>query len=394
MVGILNRVAHLVTTTGTGTVTLSTVINSKLLSAAEAGAVNGQQYYWVLEDGGDAELFIGTYSTSGPTVSRDTVLVSKIGGTAGTTKLTLSGNAALRSVAPAEAFGLPSALSDSLEFAPGVTVASATTADIGAANSNVVTISGTTTITGLGTIAAGAARWVRFSGALTLTHNGTSLILPTGANIVTAAGDTALFISEGSGNWRCWSYQRADGTPLAIPAAKDPTGKQSIWIPAGAMTARTTNGAAAGTAETTTNKVMIKTLDFDASTQEFAQFSIRMPKSWNESTVTFAPVWSHAATSTNFGVVWQLAGLALSNDDAMDAAFGTEQTSADTGGTTNDLYEGPESSAITIAGSPAEGDTVIFQVARAPANGSDTMAIDARLHGIVLYITTTAGNDA
>lgn len=172
------------------------------------------------------------------------------------------------------------------------------------------------------------------------------------------------------------------------------TGKQAIPIPAGAMKSRTTNGAAAGTVEMTTNKNMVVTLDFDTSTQEFAQFSIPMPKSWNESTITFVPHWSHASTTTNFGVVWSLAGVAVSNDDAMDVAFGTAQTSTDTGGTTNDYYAGPESSAITIAGSPAENDLVMFQVARVPSDGSDTMAIDARLHGITLYITTNAGNDA
>lgn len=171
-------------------------------------------------------------------------------------------------------------------------------------------------------------------------------------------------------------------------------GKQSIWIPAGAMTARTTNGAASGTVELTTNKQMFKTLDFDTSTQEFAQFWLAMPKQWNEGTVTFRPVHSHAATTTNFGVVYQLQGVAISDDDAADASFGTAQTSTDTGGTTNDIYVGPESSAITIAGSPAAEDVVCFQVARAPANGSDTLAIDSRLHGIILYITTDAGNDA
>ena len=165
-------------------------------------------------------------------------------------------------------------------------------------------------------------------------------------------------------------------------------GKQAIWIPASAMVSRTTNGAAAGSAEMTTNKNMVVTLDFDTSTQEFAQFAIAMPSSWNEGTVTFVPYWSHASTSTNFGVVWQLAGVAVSNDDALDVAYGTAQTSTDTGGTTNDIYVGPESSAITIAGTPATSDLVMFQVARVPANGSDTMAIDARLHGIVLFITT------
>lgn len=94
------------------------------------------------------------------------------------------------------------------------TIASATTTDIAAATSNIVIVSGTTTITALGTVAAGAQREVTFSGALTLTHNATSLILPGSANITTAAGDTATFVSLGAGNWRCISYQKANGTAV------------------------------------------------------------------------------------------------------------------------------------------------------------------------------------
>ena len=182
-------------------------------------------------------------------------------------------------------------------------------------------------------------------------------------------------------------------TMLATLTARG-QGKETIWIPASAMIARTTNGAASGTAEMTTNKNMVKTLDFDASTQEFAQFEIAMPKSWNNGTVTFQPVWSHASTTTNFGVVWALQAVATSDDDALDVAFGTEQASTDTGGTTNDRYIGPESSAITIAGTPATGDVVQFQIKRNPLDGSDTLAVDARLHGIKLYITTNAATDA
>jgi hypothetical protein len=91
----------------------------------------------------------------------------------------------------------------------GTTIPSvAGTTDIGAATGNYVVVSGTNTITGLGAIQAGTRRTVEFSGVLLLTHNGTSLILPGGANITTAAGDCAEFISEGSGNWRCVNYQR------------------------------------------------------------------------------------------------------------------------------------------------------------------------------------------
>lgn len=99
--------------------------------------------------------------------------------------------------------------------AKGSDIASATTTDIGAATGNFVDVTGTTTITGLGTVQAGTRRVVRFADALLLTHNATSLILPTGANITTAAGDTATFLSLGSGNWVCTQYQRKDGTALA-----------------------------------------------------------------------------------------------------------------------------------------------------------------------------------
>lgn len=169
---------------------------------------------------------------------------------------------------------------------------------------------------------------------------------------------------------------------------------QTIWVPAGAMTARTTSGAASGTVETTTNKVMLSTLDFDATTIEYSQFSVQMPKSWDLGTVTAKFVWSHAATTTNFNVVWGCQGLALSDDDAQDTAFGTAQTVTDTGGTTNDLYRTAATSAITIGNTPALGDNVKFQVYRNASDGSDTMAIDARLQGVEINYTTTIYTDA
>ena len=106
-------------------------------------------------------------------------------------------------------------LTSALNEAPAVTLASAATVNIGAAAANTIIITGTTTITAFDTIAASATRRVIFGGILTLTHNATSLILPTGASITTAAGDVAEFISLGSGEWRCVHYLRANGQPLA-----------------------------------------------------------------------------------------------------------------------------------------------------------------------------------
>ena len=169
-------------------------------------------------------------------------------------------------------------------------------------------------------------------------------------------------------------------------------GVETVWIPAGAMTARTTNGAASGTTELATNDVMLTTLDFDTTTEEGAGFMIAMPKSWNEGTVTFAPHWT--AASGSGGVVWGLAAYAFSDDDAMDTAVSGQQTSTDTLLTANDNHKGPTSSAITIGGTPAAEDLVYFEVTREVANGSDTLAVDAKLIGIKLYITTDAANDA
>lgn len=98
-----------------------------------------------------------------------------------------------------------------LNLAGSQSISSAATTDIGAANSNNVTITGTTTITALGTAPEGATRRLLFSGALTLTHNAGSLILPGAANIATAAGDVAEAQSLGSGNWRVTSFTRANG---------------------------------------------------------------------------------------------------------------------------------------------------------------------------------------
>lgn len=104
---------------------------------------------------------------------------------------------------------------------PATPMASAATVDLSTADGYYVTISGTTTITSFGTESAGISYLLRFSGALTLTYNATSLILPGGVNITTAAGDMVLMVSEGSGNWRCEMYQPATSTPVEkLPTTK------------------------------------------------------------------------------------------------------------------------------------------------------------------------------
>lgn len=96
---------------------------------------------------------------------------------------------------------------------PIATLASAGTCDLSSKEANVIHISGTTTITSFGT-GANLRKVVVFLGALTLTHNATTLILRGGVNRTTAAGDVATFQSDASGNWRCEKYEPAAKTHL------------------------------------------------------------------------------------------------------------------------------------------------------------------------------------
>ena len=157
----------------------------------------------------------GTYTAgSGITITGQSIAVDTA--VTMTQTNTMSGIANKTFVAPVlgASIGASHVLSSFLNEAKGADIASATTTDIGAATGNYVNVTGVVTITGLGTVQAGTRRIVNFNGALILTYNATSLILPSAASITTVAGDTANFISLGSGNWICVSYQRASGAAL------------------------------------------------------------------------------------------------------------------------------------------------------------------------------------
>jgi hypothetical protein len=97
---------------------------------------------------------------------------------------------------------------------------SAATTDIGSVPQSYVTVNGTVTVTSLGSSAqTGSIRVIKFAAALTLTHNATSLILPWGLNITTAANDVAVAQYMGSGNWRVLLYVPASGSVTAAAAA-------------------------------------------------------------------------------------------------------------------------------------------------------------------------------
>ena len=208
--------------------------------------------------------------------------------------------------------------------------------------------------------------------------------------IISATGDDSnvgiSFVTKGTGVIKA---EDGGGTVAAVKIA----GKETIWIPAVAMYPATSNGCGAlAQTELTAQRPEVKALPFDASSDEYAQFAVAFPKSWNEGTVTFQTFWS--CTGTNTGTVcFAMQGVAVSSDDTLDVAMGTAvaNTALAASGTANDLMVNVESGAVTIGGSPAAGDECFFNIYRDVS--ADDQTADARLLGVKLYFTTDAAND-
>ena len=182
------------------------------------------------------------------------------------------------------------------------------------------------------------------------------------------------------------------GTLSVGGAAAKVAGLETIYVPASAMYPETTNGCSDLEQVELSNGPELKCLDFAAAADDFAQFQVIFPKSWNEGTVTFQAFFT--VTGTNTGTVaWGLAGRSFADSADLNTAFGTQvvATAKAHSGTSNDIDVAAVSGAVTIAGAAADTLT-IFQIARDVSADSQTGA--ARLLGIKLFFTTDAANDA
>lgn len=219
--------------------------------------------------------------------------------------------------------------------------------------------------------------------------NQKTLYVGTGTQInalsTTYAGMYAYCTTAGSTFVADTLYQRNAANSAWV--AWSIVGKQDFPISAVAMWNRSTSGSAGLTkTETSSNKINYYTLDFDSSSAEYVQFQWMAVRNYDNGTVKFTPYWTAASGSGT--VIWNMAGVALSNDDALDTAVGTVQTSTDTLITAADVHVGPQSSAITIAGTPADSDIHFWQIGR---DISDTLAVDAKLLGIVVELSLNSG---
>jgi len=85
----------------------------------------------------------------------------------------------------------------------------------------------------------------------------------------------------------------------------------------------------------------------------------------------------------------------MNDNETIDVAYGTAVVVTDDAqGAVEELLVTDESGAVTIAGTVADNDLCYFRVGRDVSDGNDDMAGDMRLHGIKIFFTTDAANDA
>ena len=170
-------------------------------------------------------------------------------------------------------------------------------------------------------------------------------------------------------------------------------GQQSVWIPAASLEPATTNGAILVAAEElSTDNVMIRGMEFDASTRQNAQFSFQAPKGADETAaLVLAAEWTDGDVAGTGDVKWGFEALAVAADESLNGTYGTAVVAADsTFTTTKDRHVSAEVS-ITPGGTWATEDWITVQIFRDIA---DDYTQKAKLIGIRMHYTTTTLSDS
>lgn len=170
-----------------------------------------------------------------------------------------------------------------------------------------------------------------------------------------------------------------------------------LWIDAGEMVPQVTNGAAAGTDESSSNDVMNDYFAFDASTIEYVQAKMVMPEQWDGGVIKVKFYWKPvSSTTTSHTCRWSVAGTAHADGGTIDSSWGTDVTVDDNvlGTAAGRVHISDATADITIAGSPGAGaaELVYLRINRVANHVLDDLNEDAHLLGVaVQYRETSAG---
>ena len=263
-------------------------------------------------------------------------------------------------------------------------------------NTALSTWAGTTNVTTLGTITTGT--WT--GTAIADDNGGTGQTTYATGDILYASGSNTLAkLNVGSADD---VLTLAGGVPTWATSGGG-FGSQQFWCDGGAFIA--TPSSTAGTATSygqtrvLSNGVSVSSvvLPEHATIDSRCTFTWTPPENWNAGTILAKIYWTmQDTTTTSVGDTgaFEVSAVAISNDDTLNASFGTAVAVTDVFLATNDLHVATISGAITVGGSPANADLVQIQINRNA--GSDTLEAgsNVELLGIILEYTQDASTSS
>jgi hypothetical protein len=169
------------------------------------------------------------------------------------------------------------------------------------------------------------------------------------------------------------------GAAPTFQAASTPAASLEEHVSAASIRPRSNSGCAPlAQYEDATSRAGVDYLAFDSSSDEFAQFTAKVPTG-SDGTFKITYHWMAAGTSTN-GISMACQAIALQDSDSLNQSWGTAvQVTDDDVGTAYDILKTSQSTAVTATGTPAAGDLVLIQIYRDVSEANDDLAEDALL---------------
>ena len=208
---------------------------------------------------------------------------------------------------------------------------------------------------------------------------------PAQGDILYYNGTTWVSLTAGTSGYYL-KTQGAGANPIWAEVASGPTsGYDTLWLPAGAAISSNTAGALNSDREYPTYDVNIDVVEFSPIVDEYVEFNVVLPDNWDLGTLKAKFYWTYdvvptSGTTVEFGIE----ASAKSNDDAIDAAWGTEVVVTDTAIAVNDLHITSATSAITVGGTISVGDLINIRVGRNSTSVNDDLSSPVLLIGVLL----------
>jgi hypothetical protein len=236
MYDLLNRAKETISSTGTGALTLSGTRFGNFQTWANAGAVSGVWYPYLIEQGGDSEWGLTSYSSSGPTLGREVVVGSIISGVSGTTKITVAAGATVACVELSEANGLRSRLNP-IQLLDLTSLSNAYVPDLVGHNSGYIQGFSSGSLSSAGYATNGSSSWIDCLNAVgglysftiavrfkttSAASSGTYWQNPciVGQALNGSGNDGGIYVSSGKvGQW--WSPGGVDGSATSTTTVND-----------------------------------------------------------------------------------------------------------------------------------------------------------------------------